>query len=117
MALSVVFLLNDHAFPGYWRSANAHDEFAQQCDEFDEYSDPGCWTANGETGRHELDAFLDAGQLVPFESVAVTQPLGFRDAAAQGRATLSEPEKFCTMVDVTLARVGGVTPLAIGGVT
>ena len=112
---SVVFILNDHAFPGYWRSQDAHDAFAQRCDEFDEYSDPGCWTAKGEAGRRELDAFLDAGQLVPFESVAVTQPLGFRDAAAQGRANLSEPERFCAMVDVTLARVGGVTPLAAGG--
>ena len=36
-------------------------------------------------------------------------------AIREGRANLSEPERFCAMVDVTLARVGGVTPLAAGG--
>jgi hypothetical protein len=130
----VIFLFRGHAFPGYWRTAEAHAEFCA--------SEPPqalleSWTLNphkrAETspksrswmisGRDERDRdiVIDAIRrqlLVPIETVALTQDLGFAVATEQGRENLASmgPQEFEFLIDVRLARRDyGVTPLPLPG--
>lgn len=123
----VIFLLEGHAFPGYWRSETYFDEFRQARPELVESAaavtnlnttgavaqrDP--WIIEKENYR-EVVQYVNAGKLVPLESVRLTENSGFWDAVEAGRENLADKREFYSMVDIALAREKQVTPLPLLG--
>jgi hypothetical protein len=123
----VVFLLEGHAFPGYWRSSNYHGEFtkAHPADIQDIVRADSSTTSVSGAQREgwllgkptydEIVQFVNAGKLVPLETVRLTENCGFWEAIDSGRDNLRPKREFAAMVDIALARENQVTPLPILG--
>ena len=121
----VVFLLTGHAFPGYWRSDRLHDDYRQvKTVPLPESAQPDALRASQRTTERFEDAyalknFLEAraliaeGKVVPLETVWLTTHGAFTDAIDEGRRNLRRANEFDSMIDITLARTAGVTPLPI----
>lgn len=121
----VVFLLVDHAFPGYWRDDKYHRKFAS------------AWiarpVAEGDSdmpGGQEYSFYLPrtqfkdilgeihAGRLVPLETVGLCEHCGFQDAVDRGTDNLTSRRQFQAMLDIVSARWDDdhrVTPLPLLG--
>jgi hypothetical protein len=122
-----MFLLNDHAFPGYWRSDAYQEAFIELKDE--EPGDtptedsqktkvPGAQPAPWwfrKTAYDEIAKQVRLGRLVPLESVWLTERSGFWDAVDGGKDNLKSRSRFHSMLDIARARDENVTPLPIGG--
>jgi hypothetical protein len=111
----VIFLLQGHAFPGYWRSDAAHQEFvkaagASESGASADESDRTPWivASYAEVTRH-----VNEGNLVPIETVSLTAYSGFWAAVDEGHENLADPAEFHSMVDILMARQKRVTPLPI----
>jgi hypothetical protein len=122
----VIFLLKDHAFPGYWREDAFQQEFIEIADEFIDGAteDPGKTAAPGaqrvpwwfrDTAYAEIVRQVKLGRLVPIESVWLTEHSGFWPAVDGGRDNLKRASRFHSMLDIARAREAGVTPLPFGG--
>jgi hypothetical protein len=119
----VIFLLDGHAFPGYWRSDEAHEQFLQvQEARVEEPVDPrgtvvaGTQAERWVSGRPAYDEIVrqvDQGHLVPVESVKLTENCGFWTAVEAGKDNLRPRREFHSMIDVLSARFDRVTPLPI----
>jgi len=127
----VIFLLTDHAFPGYWRSDEAQQKFIVP-------ALPATPTATSATSpiTHDTPAappprpwmftnFAEVvqltrkGDVVPIETVDLTQHSGFWDAVDDGMDNLRSRSEFSSMIDVEYARTNKtkpVTPLPLLGV-
>jgi hypothetical protein len=122
----VVFLLKDHAFPGYWRQDRFQQKFIEISDEFvDEMgteerhktSAPGAQRVSWwfrDTAYNEIVRQVKLGNLVPLESVWLTEHSGFWEAVDGGKDNLKSPKQFHSMLDIARAREAGVTPLPLG---
>ncbi|MEM6605363.1 MAG: hypothetical protein AAF671_06365 [Pseudomonadota bacterium] len=120
-----IFLLRGHAFPAYWRSLNAYDDFGAMRNvigdshidavsegRFDSVQRFKNWMITGEASHQDILASVQRGHLVPLESVAMTARLGFEEAIEQGLDNVHALEEFESLIDVPLARRRyGVTPL------
>jgi hypothetical protein len=112
----VIFLLKDHAFPGYWRSEESRNSF---------------FGVEGDTGEHvgrdvtsnyswvldkgydEVTELVRSGYLAPLETVWLTQHKGFWEARDAGGENLRSRIQFESMIDVQRARDEQVTPLPV----
>jgi hypothetical protein len=120
----VVFLLQDHAFPGYWRDEGYYQKFV------DAFVSAGVADGNVATQRagqryswylerahfSELLAEVHAGRLVPLETVGLTERIGFEAAVAGGTGNLTSRRRFQAMLDIISARWderNRVTPLPV----
>lgn len=120
----VVFLLQDHAFPGYWRDEAYYQAFV------DAFVSAGVADGNADTQRagqrhswylerahfSELLAEVHAGRLVPLETVGLTERIGYEAAIAGGTGNLTSRRRFQAMLDVISARwdeKNRVTPLPV----
>lgn len=124
----VIFLLNDHAFPGYWRNSAYRDEFmlAQDgmgTDRMNEMPVPNSqmypWWIRNTSASHgvpyrEILQQVQLGRLVPLESVWLTETSGFWEAVDGGKENLKSVRRFHSMLDIARAREACVTPLPIG---
>lgn len=121
----VIFLLKDHAFPGYWRSEQARDMFMAAdtlpSDVDTEKSSTttvagsqkfGWWFRD--TAYEEIVRHVETGALVPLESVWLTEYSGFAEAIDGGIDNLKSKRRFHSMLDILKARELRVTPLPIG---
>ncbi len=121
----VVFLLEGHALPGWWRHGSFRDEyFEMPGDHFAEVVD-GSATGNGvanaqtvawHTGKaswREIRRWIHERKLVPIETVRLTEHCGFVEAIEAGVQALAERRDFDSMLDIVTARTEGVTPLPI----
>jgi hypothetical protein len=119
----VIFLLDDHAFPGYWRSLDAYYRFFEVAsEEIDEVSVEDVAAAGDRTPRwvsgksayREIKRYVDDGALVPLESVLLTSASGFHEAVEAGRDYFASKRSrsFHSMVDIVSARES-VTPLPL----
>ena len=122
----VIFLLQGHAYPGYWRWDRYHEQFLQT--RFDQV--PGrpegtegaegadvqddTWFFKQDTCR-EIVRYIQEGKLVPLETVRLTENCGFWEAVEAGMENFADPGDFEAMVDIKLARDRLVTPLPILG--
>jgi hypothetical protein len=123
----VIFLLEGHAFTGYWRASDYHDEFKEARPEGIQdivranSQATGVFGAQIETwflGKptyREIVQLVNAGKLVPIETVRLTENSGFSEAVDAGRDNLRVQREFEAMVDIALAREKQVTPLPILG--
>jgi len=113
----VIFLLNDHAFPGYWRSEESRNRF------FGVEGDPGEHSGRKRTsdyswvelndGYGEVTELVRSGDLAPLETVWLTQHKGFWEARDAGGENLRSRDQFESMIDVQRARDEQVTPLPV----
>lgn len=123
----VIFLLEGHAFPGYWRSADYHSAFRQaRPDSIQEVvradssatdisgAQREAWLL-GKNTYNEIVQLINSGQLVPLETVRLTENCGFWEAVDAGRDNLRPKREFAAMIDIVLARDNQVTPLPILG--
>ena len=123
----VIFLLEGHAFPGYWRSDIFLEEFRQaRPDHIRSEAIPSSASDSGAVAQRdswiigkdcyrEIVQHVNAGKLVPLETVRLTENCGFWDAVDAGRDHLADEVEFHSMVDIALAREKQVTPLPILG--
>jgi hypothetical protein len=123
----VIFLLEGHAFPGYWRASDYHDEFkVARPDEIQnivraDSKVTGVYGAQrepwflGKPTYREIVQLVNSGKLVAIETVRLTENCGFWEAIDSGRENLRVQREFEAMVDVALAREKQVTPLPILG--
>jgi len=125
----VIFLLTDHAFPGYWRSEQARQNFINMSSKpattSMEVSLPATVTPSARTplkswvftNYAEVVQLARQGDLVPIETVWLTQHEGFWDAVDEGMNDLRSKREFSSMIDVQGARSykNPVTPLPILG--
>jgi len=126
----VLFLIEGHAFPGYWRSDKAWWRMKQ----FHFDSTPAAvaervapelpaptsitsgqsegWMFDGVGNLVELLRYVQEGSLVPFESTFVAARRGFYTSLEEASARL-HPDTFDAMVDIQSARGANVTPLPL----
>lgn len=119
----VMFMLNDHAFPGYWRNEETYEQFVDM--------DPSVLRHKITSGRgrddfptskwiigrgsySEIKSYVDDGDLVPMESVSLTSGEGFERAVEEGMSYFSNKRNrsFHSMVDIFSSRES-VTPLPL----
>lgn len=120
----VVFLLEGHALPGYWRSG----EFQQAWSAGRAPAPASEPTAQAEASglasarqappwrvddHREIGRLIRARQLVPIETVRLTEFCGFGEAVQAGREALANAADFDSMLDIVTARLHKVTPLPI----
>jgi len=117
----VVFLIEGHAFPGYWRNEEDRYHFIEglsiehDMNELDvakigESSAP--WIFNSEDYMRIIE-YTQSGSLVPLESVYLTQGFGFYEACDAGIENLNVRGDFHSMQDIRLSRTArnNVTPI------
>jgi hypothetical protein len=121
----VIFLLEGHAFPGYWRGDDLHDQYRQLTTvPVPDSVTPDALRASERTTERFEDAYvlknflearslITAGKVVPLETVWLTTQGAFSDAIDEGRKNLRQASEFDSMIDITLARKERVTPLPI----
>ena len=113
----VIFLLNDHAFPGYWRSEQSREKFFAVRAHPDAQAErkqtsPYAWVELKE-GYGEVIELVRCGDLSPLEAVWLTQNKGFWEARDAGVENLRSRDQFESMIDVQRARDKKVTPLPL----
>lgn len=121
-----IVLLEDHAFPCYWRAAEHFDEFAlAHSDSVARIATPG--QAGAPSAPQQPDSWyyvkdhfreimgeIAAGRLVPLEATCLCWRNSFAQAGEQGRSNLSRRSRFDSMLDIRAARIdedAAVTPL------
>jgi hypothetical protein len=115
----VVFLLEDHAFPGYWRDEAERDKYLAAVDAPVAAAAQINKTLTAEARKKseydELRRFVQDGSLVPLETVWLTSRIGFAESVEGGLENLNSRARFSSLLDVRRARDQGVTPLPIAG--
>jgi len=121
----VIFLIKGHAFPGYWRSHAAHEKFVKG-DEPDvrigrlsattgATGDPNPpWYFGVKVNPRAYEITLQSirdRDIVPIETVWLTQRGGFYSAIEEGAKNLRSKREFDALVDIYLARQLAVTPI------
>jgi len=121
----VIFLLEGHALPGWWRHADYREEYFEMPREnFAEIVQPSATenaVANAQvvswhTGKAswpEVRRWIRQRKLVPIETVRLTEHCGFVEAIEAGIAALSERRDYDSMLDIVTARRENVTPLPV----
>jgi hypothetical protein len=130
----VIFLLNGHAFAGYWSSEARREEFlvgpeppllnpadddptplpdeADVQEVTETYLQRVAWEFDKSRYEEVRDAIKN-GHLVPLETTLLTNRGGFWEAVDVGTETFADPSEFQAMLDVRLARDRDVTPLPL----
>lgn len=121
-----VFLLEGHAFAGYWRSEEGYWDFvtrmvevagqaANRSDTWGVNSEP--WIFPAACFPHIIEEVHRTRQLVPLEATELVARNGFWNAVDLGYENLRSAEDFHSMIDIRLARDHLVTPLPYGMVS
>jgi hypothetical protein len=121
----VVFLLEGHALPGWWRHRSFQEEYqkmsATNYSEVVEADAGGSTAANaqvvswhaGKASWAEVRRWIRERKLVPIETVRLTEHCGFVEAIEAGVEALSERADYDSMLDIVTARQAQVTPLPL----
>ena len=112
----VIFLLQGHAFVGYWQSEDAFDEFSEGA-----LLGPGdtegpfeaAWLFGASWYKRVRALCRDRRVLVPLEATYLTSRASFQDAVTAGLENLRSQRDFHSMLDIWTARDHRVTPLPI----
>jgi hypothetical protein len=126
----VIFLLRNHALPGFWRRSEFQDDFRKVAERFQKTPAPsGAEPSQLSTVQewpwyHSKNAYeeimeeIDLGnqRLFPIETVGLTQRAGFKDSILSAIDKLKNkngiPEfEFEGMIDITQARSNSITPI------
>lgn len=110
----VVFLLNDHAFPGYWRTADAASDFlisAGERAQLDSMQDRRYPWRIEKSRFGDLVSLVRDDKLAVVESTYLTSRDTFSAALDAAAGNLGDEARFNSMIDIQIARTNGVTPL------
>ncbi len=121
-----VVLLTGHAFPAYWRSHSAHENFLLANNGASAASvststsgssisvNPYSWLFRP-TQFAQIVNCIQRGELVPLETVDITSRTSFEIAMQNGLENMRSKREFDSLLDVRLARLNEppVTPLPI----
>jgi hypothetical protein len=127
-----VFLIEGHAFPGYWRDPVEWEKFAQFAQqkngETDAVARDRARTTSVLTERQSgagwmfeknflprIKRHIQKGALVPFESTLATSKRPFEEALEAGLENLADESIFLNLVDIQISRTVDhpVTPLPL----
>jgi len=108
----VLFLLEGHAFPGYFTTEDTHREVREWLSRNGGTVEESSWMLGKEFYPNLLD-LVKRGAIVPLETTLLTKHGGFWDAVDEGVFNLSSEKEFQFLVDIKLARENGVTPLPL----
>jgi hypothetical protein len=126
----VIFLLEGHAFPGYWRSDLYHQAFIEMANSSPGTNDggqPGSQPQAPSGAAQRFPWYLDRNfygevlqqvrdlKLVPIESTMISRRGSFREAVDAGIENLRSKKQFHSLIDVRLARDNRVTPIPLRG--
>jgi hypothetical protein len=108
----VIFVLKDHAFPGFWRSETAYERFVGMKDLADDETpgDGAPASADEFTTYEDVLRHVRSGDLVPLETVLLTRRLSFQEATEEGMENLKDRDNFGAILDVHRDR-RKITPL------
>ncbi|HEV7843371.1 MAG TPA: hypothetical protein VGO69_06720, partial [Pyrinomonadaceae bacterium] len=116
----VVFLIEGHAFPGYWRDTAAREAFlsvskstlanASSNQEEQAGVQRLSWYCEANAYQEILQHVYDRN-IIPLESTLLTMHGKFREAIEQGVNNLRNEGNFNALVDISRAREYGVTPI------
>jgi hypothetical protein len=121
----VVFLLEGHALPGWWRHRSFQEEYQRMgsanYSEVVEADAGGSSAANaqvvswhaGKASWAEVRRWVRERKLVPIETVRLTEHCGFIEAIEAGVQALAERGDYDSMLDIVTARQAQVTPLPL----
>lgn len=121
----VIFLLDGHALPGWWRHRSFQEEYqrmgAANYSEVVEADAGGSSAANaqvvswhaGKASWAEVRRWVRERKLVPIETVRLTEHCGFIEAIEAGVQALAERADYDSMLDIVTARQAQVTPLPL----
>lgn len=119
----VIFLLEGHALPGWWRHPDFRDEYAAMSDDrladvvnadASENSVASAQVVSWHTGKAshaEIKRWIRQRKLVPIETVRLTENCGFVEAIEAGVEALAKRSDFDSMLEIVTARYEQVTPL------
>ena len=121
----VIFLLKNHAFPGFWRSSSYQDAFRKVTERSQAVSgsDPGdLSTVQRWPWYHSMNAYdeimdeINHNRLYPIETMGLTQRKGYEGSVLEAIAKLENKEKYPVlmfegMIDVMQARNSLITPI------
>ncbi len=121
----VIFLLDGHALPGWWRHRSFQEEYQKM--DAATYSDvveadaAGSTAANAQVvGWHagkaswgEVRRWIRERKLVPIETVRLTEHCGFVEAIEAGIDALADRADYDSVLDIVTARQAQVTPLPL----
>lgn len=128
----VIFVLTDHAFPGFWRSEAARNTFCRNIaastshpgtlakavrgDGSSAKKRPGAAWCYDSAALVDIRKAVNNNQLIPLESVGLTERSSLADSIETAREYFAkdQEERFLLMLDVRTAREKGVTPLPLG---
>ena len=118
----VIFLLEGHAFAGYWRSEDRYDAFteAQQqgledstmMESIGSTTERAPWILPSNSYAEILHE-VNSGFLYPLETVGFTTHGSFWAAVEEGVNNLRSRSEFHSLIDIWLARSEFITPLPI----
>lgn len=122
----VIFLLEGHAFPGYWRSEESWDEFINMrgVERLGVKALARLTATSGPVDQRypwvfpapfhaEVMKQIEQGNLVPLETVWITTHSKFDEARDTGWENLLKASEFHSLIDITMARECDVTPLPV----
>jgi len=114
-----------HAFPGYWRNAEARQAFIRMSgksviagSEASGRTASSAWTPTKPwvfTNHAEIQELVKSESVVPIETVWLTRQYGFSAAIEEATNRVNRRQEFNCMIDVRGARTdrNPVTPLPI----
>ena len=119
----VIFLLEDHAFCGYWRGWDLYESFSipeepgpkSRKETSGSDSMTGSWMSGRRT-HGEIRARIEDEQLVPIEATTLTYAASYKEACEAGRDNLEEESRFYALLDIRRARTDPrfpITPLPL----
>lgn len=121
----VIFLLEGHALPGWWRHPEFRDEYAEMSGDnladvvsasASENSAANAQLVSWHTGKashDEIKRWIRQRKLVPIETVRLTENCGFVEAIEAGVEALKLRRDFDSMLEIVTARYEQVTPLPL----
>ncbi|MBW8844972.1 MAG: hypothetical protein JF607_08385 [Burkholderiales bacterium] len=120
----VVFLLEGHALPGWWRHPSFREEYMQMTGNYSgavQADASGSSAANaqavpwhaGRASWNEVRGLILDRKLVPIETVRLTEHCGFVEAIEAGVEALSDRSDYDSMLDIITARQRQITPLPL----
>ena len=124
----VIFMLDDHAFPGYWKDEESYygfltlqEEFVPGAkdtnlvqDESEGSNEDGASWIIPKSAYREIRSYVLEDKLIPLESVFLTNISGYQDAVEEGKSYFEHVRHrtFHSMIDIVASREH-VTPLPI----
>ena len=120
----VVFLLEGHALPGWWRHSSFRDSYMQMTGNYSgavQADASGSSAANaqavpwhaGRASWGEVRDLIRQRKLVPIETVRLTEHCGFIEAIEAGVDALCDRADYDSMLDIITARQRQITPLPL----